>query len=113
MLNAINPRSARFTTGRYNILRVVAAFPLDADFSSTSTKVQKALNEDNHALAQLAYEKLICALTDPEGELILPMLSKAVKRPRDNDDDSGRAPKKVNKGNKGQTASRGQRASRG
>lgn len=58
MLAAIN-KGERFTTGKYNILRVVAAYPLVADFDSASVKVQERLIQDNHALAQLDGTALI------------------------------------------------------
>lgn len=49
MLEAINHAEDCFTGARYNILRVIAAYPLDAaDLASSSLKVQRAIREDNH-----------------------------------------------------------------
>ena len=96
MLEAINPESERFTDGRYNILRVVVAFPVDENFSSSAAGVQKALKEDSHALAKLKHLALVSALADPDGESIISMLKNALKRPHDDEDDGDdRAPKRV------------------
>jgi hypothetical protein len=96
MLEAINPESEQFTDGRYNILRVVVAFPVDADFSSPSTGVQKALKEDSHTLAKLKHSALVSTLADPEGESTISMLKKALKRRHDGDDNGdNRASKRV------------------
>ena len=95
MLGAINSESERFTAGRYNILRIVAAFPLEADIFSPSGHVRRALKEDDHAAACLCHKALISTLTDIQGSKIVPMLKNAIKRPRDDADDSDRTLKKV------------------
>jgi hypothetical protein len=57
MLAAINDEEDSFTGGRYNILRVVAAYPLDAGISSSqSEKIKEAVNADKHPLAILKVE---------------------------------------------------------
>jgi hypothetical protein len=71
----------------HDILRVIAAFPLDADFSSRSAEIRRALKEDDRPLAKLTHTALISALTDPEGKSIISMLKPAAKRQLDNDGD--------------------------
>jgi hypothetical protein len=88
MLTAINKPDESFTTGRYNILRVVAAFPLDVNFNSGSTEVGNVLREDKHALALLPRSALTSALaTYPYGPDIIWMLTKTLKRTRGEVDD--------------------------
>ena len=88
MLTAINKPGEGFTTGRYNILRVVAAFPLNANFNSRAAEVQNMLREDNHALAILPRSILTSALaTCPYGPFIMSMLTKTLKRTRGEVDD--------------------------
>jgi hypothetical protein len=96
MLEAINPESERFTDGRYNILRVVVAFPVDANFSSSAAGVQKVLKEDSHELAKLKHSALVSTLADSEGESTISMLKNALKRRYDGDDNGdNRASKRV------------------
>jgi len=88
MLAAINKPGEGYTTGRYNLLRVVAAFPLSANFNSKAAAVTNALREDNHALALLPRSALISALaTCPYGPSIMSMLTKTLKRTRGEVDD--------------------------
>jgi hypothetical protein len=75
-------------TGLYNILRVVGAFPLTADFNSRSAEVKDALGKDGHALAQLSRPALTTALaTTSHGRSILSMLTLGLKRSREEVDD--------------------------
>lgn len=88
MLAAINKPHEKFTTGRYNILRVVAAFPLNVNFKSMSTDVQSAMGEDSHPLALLPRSALASALaTSPDGRSIMSMLTRTLKRTREEVDD--------------------------
>jgi hypothetical protein len=85
MLAAIGKDTA---TGMYNILRVVGAFPLTADFNSRSTDVRDALENDGHALAQLFRPALTTALaTTSHSRSILSMLTVGLKRSRGEVDD--------------------------
>jgi len=61
MLGAINHGDS-FPGLQYNILRVVAAFPLGADFKSSRGAVQEALGEDRHPLARLSRATLTAEL---------------------------------------------------
>jgi hypothetical protein len=89
MLTAIDKDSA---TGLYDILRVVGAFPLTADFDSKSKEVGEALGEDRHALAQLSTTALTTALaTTPHGPDIQSMLTTTLKRTRGEVDDQAEA----------------------
>lgn len=101
MLTAINRPDERFTTGRYNILRVVAAFPLRANFNSKATDVQKVLGEDTHALALLPQSALTSALaTCPSGPSIMSMLTKTLKRTRGKVDDEAEIGEPISKSRK-------------
>ena len=73
MLDAIYiPNQPRTADGKYPILRVVAAFPLDVNFGSNSEKVQDALEEDTHPLARLSQTMLASVIAStPEGEAIV------------------------------------------
>jgi hypothetical protein len=61
MLDAIN-QGDRFTGPKYNILRLVAAFPLDVNFKSSSLAVKQVLSQDTHALAKLSRTALMAEL---------------------------------------------------
>lgn len=101
MLTAINKPDERFTTGRYNILRVAAAFPLHANLNSEATEVQKVLWEDNHALALLPQSALTSALaTCPYGPSMMSMLTKALKRTRGEVDDEAEIGQPISKSRK-------------
>ena len=84
MLDAINvPNQPGATGGPYDILRVVAAFPLAADFESKSKEVQQALKEDSHPLALLRQSVLVSELaTTPEGNSIVTQLRNTLERTR-------------------------------
>jgi len=82
-LEAINLRSEAFTQGQYNILRVIAAYPLEAHLGSSSKEVEAALGEDNHALATLSVTALVAALaTTTAGASMMRMLKAELKRLR-------------------------------
>ena len=92
MLSAIN-KDDRFTEGQYNILRVVAAYPLAASFSSPSHVIERALMDDKHALAVLPRSSLIEVLSNlPCGKSIIEWLDNALKlkRTRDEVDDEAK-----------------------
>ena len=87
MLKAINKADDCFTGAQYNVLRVVAAYPLDANFGTRSLEVQKALNEDNHPLASLEHAPLLAALTRCDATpSVLSSLSVSLKRIRSEGD---------------------------
>jgi hypothetical protein len=52
MPSSINKKGDCFTGARYNILRVVAAYPLNANFHSRSKSVKAALGEDLQPLGE-------------------------------------------------------------
>ena len=80
MLGAINLGDC-FTGLQYNILRVVAAFPLDANFESVSEVVQTAIDEDGHPLAKLSQVILTAELaTCPDGKSFVNLLKGKLKR---------------------------------
>jgi hypothetical protein len=82
-LEAINTLPEAFTRGRYNMLRVIAAFPLAANLESSSKKVHAALSEDDHTLALLSRSALVAALaTDTRTLSITQMLVDTLKRKR-------------------------------
>ena len=83
MKDAINLED-QFTDGEYNILRVVAAFPLDVNFDSTSKKVQESMEKDVHALAKLSQTAFTAELaTSPDRRSLLGDLREYLKRSRD------------------------------
>ena len=65
MLAAINKPEDCFTGERavYNVLRVVAGFPLGANFDAASKKVKNAIAEDPHPLAALNHAPLVASLS--------------------------------------------------
>jgi hypothetical protein len=74
MLNAIR---------KYKILRVIAAFPLDTNFNSTSNEVAHALAEDKNPLAKLSHKAFTEALvTCQNGRWFLEGLTSSLKRSR-------------------------------
>ena len=82
MLGAIN-QGNHFVGPEYNLLRVVAAFPLDVDFMSSSKAVQDALQEDTHPLAKLPRAVLTAELaTFQDGGLFVRQLNGTLKRGR-------------------------------
>lgn len=90
MLAVINKPEELFTSGKYNVLRVVAAFPLGTNLDSKSADIKLALEEDNHPLAVLTPSALSSALvTTRRGPSIISMLNNALKRTRAMVDDNG------------------------
>ena len=82
MLGAIN-QGNNFPGQQYNILRVVAAFPFDIDFKSSSKAVQDALREDTHPLAKLPRAVLTAELaTCQDGRSFVNQLNGTLKRAR-------------------------------
>jgi hypothetical protein len=61
MLEAINKAEHCSTGARYNILRVIAA--LDADLASPSSKIRRAIGEDEHPLVTTRHAPLLASLT--------------------------------------------------
>jgi hypothetical protein len=89
VLAAIN-KDERFTAGKYNILRLVAAYPLDADFEARGEKVAKVLEEDNHALALMRRSTLASILaTENQVPSVLSSLAVALNMARDGDNRDG------------------------
>jgi len=87
MLDSIN-QGPCFTGAKYNILRVVAAFPLDADFYTRSTAVAAVLEQDHHPLAKLSRTDLTLELSaHPELKVILDDLTTKTKRNREESDE--------------------------
>jgi hypothetical protein len=83
-LETINTGDQAFTKGRYNILRVIAAFPLAVGLASSSKKVEAALNEDDHTLARLSRSALVAVLaTDVRTRSIVDTLVETLERNRD------------------------------
>jgi hypothetical protein len=82
MLEAINPVGDCFTGARYNILRVAALYPLNAEINSTSSKsIRSAIRADNHPLATFKHAQLLSSLTKSDStESILSSLKKNIKR---------------------------------
>ena len=67
MLNAINKPKDSFTSGDYNILRVIAAYPQDALLTNPRKTVQAALDADKHPIATMKHVPLSASLAlDPE-----------------------------------------------
>jgi hypothetical protein len=86
MLAAINKAEDCFTNGEYNILRVVAAYPLDAKLESRapSEEIRSALLEDSHPLATMKHATLLASLaTFDRTPSILSCLNGNMKRPRE------------------------------
>jgi len=105
MLNEINKEDC-FTGARYNILRVVAAYPLNASFTTLSTNVQKALDEDKHPLALLKHAPLLASLTSNDSpHTIFSSLSVSLKRARGEVDDQGKVGEPVPKRGRKQVGS--------
>lgn len=80
MLTEIGKNKA---TGLYDVLRLVVAFPLEANFNSDSKKVENALKEDEHVLARLSRSAWTSALeTTARGASILSMLTMNLDKKR-------------------------------
>jgi hypothetical protein len=86
MLSAINQEPC-FTGATYNVLRVIAAFPHRADFSTPSKAVAAALQDDNHPIATMNQDLLVESLSrEPKVTEILQTLIIRHKRARDDTD---------------------------
>ncbi len=80
MLGAIN-QGPCFAGPKYNILQVVAAFPLDVNFTSKSQAVRNAIQEDTHPLAKLSRLVLTTELTTcKDGKSFVNQLNRTLKR---------------------------------
>jgi hypothetical protein len=87
MLEAINASEEQFVVGTYNVLRVVAAFPLPTNFKSRASGIMEALKEDPHPLALLSGSVLTAGIiTKPSGCSILSTLNAALNRSQGKDD---------------------------
>jgi hypothetical protein len=89
MLAAINTAEDCFTNGKYNILRVIAAYPLDAKLESRgpSDDIRSALLEDSHPLATMKHTTLLASLATSNGiPSILSSLNGNLKRAREEED---------------------------
>jgi hypothetical protein len=63
MLAAINEAHECFTDAWYNILHVVAAYPLDAHIDlESSSEVHAPLQDDQYPLATLRHSQLLASL---------------------------------------------------
>lgn len=67
MLGSINQEDQLFAGPQYDMLRVVARFPLDMNFNSSRKYVQSAICEDNHPLARLQSLVFTAGLGTSEG----------------------------------------------
>jgi hypothetical protein len=98
MLAAINTPDECFTGARYNILRVVAAYPLDAGIDSErSEEIKSAIDADSHPFATMRHAPLLSSLATCDGTpTILSALARSLKRPRSDDvkHDPGHDPKR-------------------
>jgi hypothetical protein len=80
MLKAINGQDASLTAG-HNILRVIAASPLDVNLSSASNDVAAALREDKHPLATLKHLPLVACFSDVGTPSMMESLAKLFNGP--------------------------------
>ena len=62
MLEQINMGQDCFVGPKYNILRVIAAYPLDANIGSNSKEISDALLADAHPIATLEHNSFITSL---------------------------------------------------
>jgi hypothetical protein len=92
MLSAIN-QGPCFTGAKYNVLRVIAAFPQLAKFSTTSKAVATTLRNNNHPIAIMREDRLVESLArEPEITEILTTLMIRHKRAKDGDDIDDKVP---------------------
>jgi hypothetical protein len=94
MLAAINTAEDCFTNGKYNILRVIAAYPLDAKLESRapSEDIRSALLEDSHPLATMNHAALLASLASSDASpSILSSLKRNLKRAREEGDSLNKA----------------------
>jgi hypothetical protein len=83
MLAAINKPEDCFIGEKalYNVLRVVAGFPLGANFDVASKKIKTAIAQDPHPLATLNHASLVASLRRfNDVPSILAWLAKSIKR---------------------------------
>ena len=81
MLAVINGDAPCYTGADFNMLRVIASFPLVVNFSSTSERVTNILNSDKHPLAILPTAHLVEVLgAHPESESCMEILRNSIKR---------------------------------
>jgi hypothetical protein len=69
MLDVINPPKDSFTGARYNLLRVIVAYPQNAQnaqLSGRSTVVKQVLDEDHHPIATMKHTSLTVSLSFDE-----------------------------------------------
>jgi hypothetical protein len=100
MLAAINTAEDCFTNGKFNILRVIAAYPLDAKLESRapSEDIRSALLEDPHPLATMKHDALLASLATTDGvPSILSSLKQNLKRAREVDTADGQPSEKLRK----------------
>ncbi|KAG8815652.1 hypothetical protein FRC18_001410, partial [Serendipita sp. 400] len=73
-----------FSDDGYWLLGVIAAFPLDADFESSSAKVKAELKNYDHQLAKLQHDALTRAFSgDKKGVMMMKELVAAFKEERE------------------------------
>ena len=100
MLAVINGDAPSYTGADFNMLRVIASFPLVVDFDSKSKYVTDILNSDKHPLATLPTTHLVEVLgAQPESKSCMEILQKTIKRARvelegDEAENKGPKPKK-------------------
>jgi hypothetical protein len=93
MLETINLGSQPFTGGKYNILRVVAAHPLDVDFNSRSSVLMNELSKINLPLARLLPEVFTTELaTTSAGQQLVDLFREILKRAREEDEEGEAGP---------------------
>lgn len=99
MLGFINIQAPLSASRPYNILQVIAGFPLNINFDSSSVEVQVAISENNHPLAKLSNKAYSEGLGDSEAgrSIINQLLSLKKTRQRDDEtlDDRPTARRKV------------------
>ena len=79
----INGDDPCYTGADFNILRVIAAFPLLVNRDSKSKHEKNILNSDKHPLAILPTTHLVAELgAQPESESCMAILRKTIKRAR-------------------------------
>lgn len=95
---AINTPDECFTGVWYNILRVVAVYPLDAWIDSERSKeIKSAIDADPHPLATMRHAPLLSSLATCNGTSMIPsVVACSLKRPRNDDvkGDAGHDPKR-------------------
>lgn len=88
ILAAINQEDC-FTGATYNILRVVATYPLQANFANErSKKLTDALNEDKHPIASMKHSSLLASLvmSDDTPSILSSLRAKRLREAEDPDE---------------------------